>query len=127
MFAAYFHRTVRSSIAFIIGSILERSRVRYYHPALIGELMTRALYTALRCSNSNKEEHTVSNIPRPGPASTIQTQLYQPYKDLHHPAITFQAAKKFTSRISALLVVALVWYVLPIREQDFTKTAFNRK
>ena len=73
MFEAYFHRTVRSSIAFIIGSILERSRVRYYHPALIGGLMTRALYTVPQCSNISKEEHTASNIPKPGPASTIPT------------------------------------------------------
>ena len=86
VFEAYFHRTVRSSIAFIIGSILERSRVRYYHPALIGGLMTRALHTTPQCSNISKEEHTASNIPKPGPASTIPT--------LRIPASTIPALQR---------------------------------
>ena len=86
VFEAYFHRTVRSSIAFIIGSILERSRVRYYHPALIGGMMTRALYTTPQCSNISKEEHTASNIPKPGPASTIPT--------LRIPASTIPALQR---------------------------------
>ena len=42
--------------------------------ALIGGMMTRALYTTPQCSNISKEEHTASNIPKPGPASTLPTQ-----------------------------------------------------
>ena len=105
VFEAYFHRTVRSSIAFIIGSILERSRVRYYHPALIGGLMTRALHTTPQCSNISKEEHTASNIPKPGPASTIPT--------LRIPASTIPILRIPAPTIPALQTLAPAHHHIP--------------
>ena len=99
VFEAYFHRTVRSSIAFIIGSILERSRVRYYHlPWLEGwwqehctqhhNAVTSAKKSTLHPTFLNQDLHQLYQLleylPQLYQLLEYLHQLYQPYKDLHH-------------------------------------------